>query len=319
MMTKRISAIFLALLMCVITLAFSVTNFSATENLKINDKVNAKVGDKVTYEFCVSDVPEKVEDIQMQVAYKSEYLKVDGDSVKYLEGGSSVYNTDLEDEVLFNSANGVQGWDMKDKTMILSLTFEVLKGGSTDITYYVQCFDYLSNSQNVDTLVFTTDFSVNGKTAEKNVTPKVNEDGNGGSFINFENGKGTKNGGNNPIGGQYGRYNTNNQSTENNGGEDANAVNNGGVVQTDANDNTIVNTTAAYQETTESTAMRTNSSGQNVTDSNGKEISYTDSDNFWRNLGIIAIVALIVIVIVIKVFVDMRKNKKRENNSINEK
>lgn len=56
---------------------------------------------------------------------------------------------------------------MKEKTMILSLTFEVLQGGSTDITYYVQCFDYQSNSQNVDTLQFTTDFLVNGKTAKR--------------------------------------------------------------------------------------------------------------------------------------------------------
>lgn len=60
--------------------------------------------------------------------------------------------------------------------------------------------------------------------------------------------------------------------------------------------------------------MRTNSSGQNVTDSNGKEVSYTDSDNFWRNLGIIGIVALIVIVIVIKVIVDKKKVKRRINS-----
>lgn len=311
-MTKRISAVFLALLMCILTLAFSVTSFSAAENLKLNGKVNAKVGDKVTYEFCVSEVPEKVEDIQMQVAYDSQYLKVDPDKVEYLDGGSSVYNTNLKNEVLFNSANGVQGWDMKEKTMILSLTFEVLQGGSTDITYYVQCFDYQSNSQNVDTLQFTTDFLVNGKTAKKNVVPKVNENGNGGIFINYENGKGTKNGGDNPIGGQYGRYNTNNQSTESNGDTAGDAVNNNANVQTDANGNTVVNTTTAYQATSESTAMRTNSSGQNVTDSNGKEVSYTDSDNFWRNLGIIGIVALIVIVIVIKVIVDKKKGKKEE-------
>lgn len=311
-MTKRISAVVLALLMCILTLAFSVTSFSAAENLKLNGKVNAKVGDKVTYEFCVSDVPEKTEDIQMQVAYDSQYLKVDPDKVEYLDGGSSVYNTNLKNEVLFNSANGVQGWDMKEKTMILSLTFEVLQGGSTDITYYVQCFDYQSNSQNVDTLQFTTDFLVNGKTAKKNVVPKVNENGNGGIFINYENGKGTKNGGDNPIGGQYGRYNTNNQSTESNGDTAGDAVNNNANVQTDANGNTVVNTTTAYQATSESTAMRTNSSGQNVTDSNGKEVSYTDSDNFWRNLGIIGIVALIVIVIVIKVIVDKKKGKKEE-------
>lgn len=164
--------------------------------------------------------------------------------------------------------------------MILSLTFEVLQGGSTDITYYVQCFDYQSNSQNVDTLQFTTDFLVNGKTAKKNVVPKVNENGNGGIFINYENGKGTKNGGDNPIGGQYGRYNTNNQTTDSNG----NVVQNNASVATDANGNTVENATTAYQATTESTAMRTNSSGQNVTDSNGKEVSYTDSDNFGETL-----------------------------------
>ena len=142
----------------------------------------------------------------------------------------------------------------------------------------------------------------------KNVVPKVNENGNGGIFINYENGKGTKNGGDNPIGGQYGRYNTNNQTTDSNG----NVVQNNASVATDANGNTVENATTAYQATTESTAMRTNSSGQNVTDSNGKEVSYTDSDNFWRNLGIIGIVALIVIVIVIKVIVDKKKGKKEE-------
>ena len=56
-MTKRISAVVLALLMCLLALVFSVTSFSAEENLKLNGEVNAKVGDKVTYEFCVSDVP----------------------------------------------------------------------------------------------------------------------------------------------------------------------------------------------------------------------------------------------------------------------
>lgn len=306
MIIKRISAVFLALLVCVVFLAFSMMSFSAEENLKINDKINAKVGDKVTYEFYVSDVPEKVEDIQMQVSYESEYLEIDGDDVKYLEGGSSVYNTDLENRMLFNSANGVQGWDFSEKTLILSLSFEVLKGGETNIEYYMQCMDYLSNSMNVDYYVFKTDFLVNGKAVEKNVTPKVDANASGGTFINFENGKGSDNGGEGPIGGQYGQYNTNAESNGDNGDGNQN------VVQTDANGNTIVNDGTQYQATTESTAIRTNSSGQNVTDSEGNEVTYTDSDDYWRNVGIVAIALCIVAIIVIKVIVDKKKGTKEE-------
>lgn len=331
-MKKRISSLLAALAVGVLTIACTFTTFSADDKLALNENVSAVKGDKVTYNIYISDVPEKVEDIQMEVYYDSKYLKPVDNSVKYPEGGSSVYNTKIADKVLFNSANGINGWDFSKRTLLMGVTFTVEEAGESSLSYYIQCMDYLSNSMPIDDYIITCDYLVNGKVAEKEAVPVVDENGEGGNFINFSNGKGEKNGGDNPVGGQYGGGGNdgNNANNGNNGNQGGNDSNNGGngnngnnnangnVQQGDNNQNgnnggNVVGQDATAQgETTESTAIRTNSSGAEITTPDGEKASYTDSDDMWRNIGIIVLALAIVGCIVVIVIIDKRKKAKKD-------
>ncbi|MGN1127204.1 MAG: hypothetical protein ACI4RI_07160 [Ruminococcus sp.] len=317
-MKKSVSLI-ISTVMVLMMIMTSVAGFSAADKLVINENVTASKGDTVTYSLYASSVPTEVEDLQMEIYYDSQYLKVVDDSVKYVDGGSSVYNTKIEDKILFNSANGVQGWDFSKKTLLFSVSFTVEQAGATDLTYYIQCMDYLENSQTVDEYVLTCDYLVNDKAVKKDIAPVVNGNGQGGNFVNYENGKGSKNGGNTPVGGAFGSNNggnavnngnaANNGNNANNGNDvnNGNAVNNGGE-----NGNNVAGQNATNGNgqvvTTETTVVKTNSSGVAVTTPDGEQSTWSDSKDMWRNIGIIALALAIVVCIVILVFVNKKKN-----------
>lgn len=287
----------LASIMAAVMVSFSVSGVSAADKLNINNKVEAAVGDTVKFSLYASDVPQKVEDIQLEVYYDSEVLEVVEDEIDYIQGGSPVYNINISDRVLFNSANGIDGWDMKNRTLLFEVGFKVLKGGETDLTYYIQCMDYLHNSQTVDKYVITCDYSVNGKVEKKKDVPIVEPEGMGGIFVNYKNGKGPLNGGDKVVGGNgYQGTSANNQNlspgNQNGIGSEVNLD--------DGNSGT----------TEETTIIKTNSSGVAVTTPEGEDATWSESNDFWRNAGIIALSAAIVLIIIIMVMISKKKKEE---------
>ena len=127
-----------ATIMAVAVAVLSVMTASADDTCLINGSIEAKVGDKVTYNLYISDVPEKVEDLQIEVDYNADCLEAIDDSVTYPDGGSSVYNTKIAGQVLFNSANGIEGWDFKEKTLLFGCSFKVKSAGESEISQYIQ-------------------------------------------------------------------------------------------------------------------------------------------------------------------------------------
>jgi hypothetical protein len=293
----------MAVIIVSVSTVFTFGTFSADEVLNVNGEAKAKVGDKVTYSLYLSEVPEKVEDAQLVVYYDSDYLTVDKDSINYVDGGSPVYNADVAGKVLFNCANGFSGWDFVDKTLLFEVGFTVKSAGDTDISYYIQCLDYLSNDENVDNYVITCDYKVNDEVAKEDAVPVVDENGSGGSFINYKNGKGAKNGGDQAVGGAE-------EVTEN------------AAVDTQSDDSDIGETVAGEEDaTTESTVLKTNSSGVGITTPDGEQTYWSDSKNFWRNVGIAVLIGVIVCAIIISVIISIRKkkaNKEKDNEVKNE-
>lgn len=290
---KKIISVSLAVFTVLLTMVVSAASFSAEESkLNINGVAEAKVGDKLTYTIYIADVPEKTEDIQMDIYYDSSKLSVDKDSISYIEGGSPVYNAEsIDGQILFNSANGLEGWDLKEKTKLFEVSFNVNEGGETDLSYYIECMDYLSNSTSIDEYTITCSYSVNDEVVADEV-PKVNENGSGGDFANYKNGKGVKNGGDEIVG-----------SASNGVQEAAAAETNGNA---DANDSQ-----------NETTVVLTNSSGEALTNPDGTPVTQTKSDATWRYIIISILAAAIICCIVIKVVLDKRKNQ--ENNVENAK
>lgn len=294
---KKLGSVLSAVLMTAVIMLTSVVSFSAADKLTINGSVEARKGDKVTYSLYISDVPELTEDVQLIIYYDSQILTVVDDSIKYPQGGSPIYNAGIDGQVLFNCANGLEGWDFKKRTLLFEVAFTVKQAGETDLSYYIQCLDYLSNSQPVDNYVLTCDYKVNDDAAENGAVPMLNTSGSGGSFINHENGKGEKNGGKGAVGP------ANQPVTE------AQANNNNGNVG-----NTVVAET--QEQTKETTVVKTNSSGVAVTDPDGNETYWSDSKDRWRNIGIAVLAAAVVCCIVIIVVLNKRKTaEKKDKNS----
>ena len=91
--------------------------------------------------------------------------------------------------------------DFSSKGTIISLDFEVLKGGESDITYFVTEMYTLDNSGDVPEIVplsaytFHQDITVNGNSVAENETPKLETDDDKftddqiSNFVNNEEGK----------------------------------------------------------------------------------------------------------------------------------
>jgi hypothetical protein len=290
---KKLFSVLVAVIMVSTSLLCSIGTFSADEVLNVNSEVTANVGDKVTYSLYLSEIPEKVEDAQLIIYYDADYLTVDKDSINYVDGGSPVYNADVSGEIRFNCANGFEGWDFVEKSLLFEVAFTVKSAGDTDLSYYIQCLDYLSNDENVDTYVITCDYKVNDEVAKADAVPVVNANGSGGSFVNYKNGKGAQNGGDVIVGGA--EVNTEAQVQNND------VVTGDNVVDGDSQD-----------ETTESTVIKTNSSGVAVTTPDGEQSYWSDSKNMWRNIGIAVLGAVIVCAIIISVVISKRKKKNND-------
>lgn len=179
--TKRILSIMAAVLILSVSCFSAVV--SADENtLTFNDGKTANVGDTIDYTFSVGDCPEPLVGIQMYIYYDPEYLQV-----------SEKYNTELTGSVVINpshiddngngqvivTASDIAGMDYTQKKTIIDVDFTVLKGGESNITYYITEM-YTSNDAMelvpLSNYTFTQDISVNGTAVSEGETPKLETD-----------------------------------------------------------------------------------------------------------------------------------------------
>lgn len=188
---KKISAVFAAFILIVISAASA---FAAELNI---NGASANVGDTVTYTLNLADVPSPVAGIQLSVYYDSEYLELDADKLSCAGFPGYLANTSVNGEVMMNATEGVEGYDFTEKTEIISLTFTVLKSGSTNITYYIydlyDIYEY-GPGDYLKTYTLTSDISVNGNPAVTDTAPILDperqESASSGDFVNNEEGVG---------------------------------------------------------------------------------------------------------------------------------
>lgn len=179
-----------------LVLTCTVSVFAA-ESLKINDKTDAAVGDTVNYTLNLSDCKDKLEGIQMYVTYDKNYLKIDGDSLKFDNLDSVISNTKLDGYMTFNWTNVQNLVSFSSKKALMSVNFEVLKSGSTDIKCFVKEM-YGDDMTYFKSYKMTTDISVNGTVTSKDQTPIITDDesfvnNHQGGFVNYEDGMGEEN------------------------------------------------------------------------------------------------------------------------------
>lgn len=191
---KKFSSFVFAMM---IALSCTATVFAADDELIINSDATVNVGDKITFSMYLSDCTEPVQGIQMYICYDKEFLTVDPDSMKYEKFDGVIQNPNLDNYVTFNWTNVIDLADFSKKAMLVSVDFEVIKGGETEISDFIQEL-YGSDMTYLKSYKLSYGISVNGKDVVSDKTPIVNADENiinnhQGAFINYEDGMGENN------------------------------------------------------------------------------------------------------------------------------
>lgn len=198
-MSKKVKNILSAVFILAVLMSASLTVSAAENELVINSDVKAQKGDKVTYSIYLADCNEDVLGVTMSIFYDDEYLKLDADSITYEKLDGVVQNPNLDGYFKFTWTNVNDVQDFSKKAMLVSADFEVLKEGSTELSYFIT--DLYSNVEKMETMksyTLTCDIAVNGEVVSKDKTPIVNEDVSKenklqGDFINYIDGMGEEN------------------------------------------------------------------------------------------------------------------------------
>lgn len=134
--TTKLSARILSTLLCAILL-FSISAISAfASDATVNGEI-VKAGDTYTYVLKLKNVPNNtVAGINVEVAYDSRYLDVIDDTASVPAFSDAVCNMDTEGYVYFNAANAMNGYEVKDDSVVFSVSFKVKDAlkGATEVT-----------------------------------------------------------------------------------------------------------------------------------------------------------------------------------------
>lgn len=194
---KTVSAVLMMALLVALTI---IPSFAAKDTLVVNsqDKLNIKKGDVVTYELDLGDCTEDVIGLQANLFYDSQYLKYVEDSLEFPSLKSVVSNPNLDNRITFNWTDITNTADFSKSKPFVKASFEVLKGGETEITYFISEL-YGEDMTYLKDFTFTYKLYVNDKRVVKDETPVLEQDKDNldlyqGSFTNYADGKGENNG-----------------------------------------------------------------------------------------------------------------------------
>lgn len=161
---KKFSKIFFSAMLVIILVCMSVLTSFAAETLVVNGK-EAPVGSTVTYTFSIGDAHQKICGIHLIVFFDQECLELTDVDASALEGGTIINDNKNNDGriIITNSfINGTEGLDCAEAKDIVTVTFKVIKDGTTDITYYVP-YLYDIDTVNIYDYTFTSSLTVDGQ------------------------------------------------------------------------------------------------------------------------------------------------------------
>lgn len=195
---KKFSKIILPLMLALVLVCMSAVTSFAAEVLTVNGK-EATVGSEVTYTFAIGNAQQKICGIHMVVFFDQDFLALKEVNTDNLGGGTIVNDNKGNNGriIVTNSfVNGTSGLDCTESTDIVKVTFEVIKEGTTEITYYMP-YLYDIDSVNIYDYTFTCDLAVDGEVVAEGEVPaledvaQLDNFGDAGDFANNEAGTGS--------------------------------------------------------------------------------------------------------------------------------
>lgn len=139
---------------------------------KVNGQA-VKAGDTVTYILRFSGLNKKVAGINMYVEYDAKHLSVMKETANLPVFTDAVCNTATAGKIYFNSANAVNGYEIDNEAIIISISFKIKDEAGTipDITSVVEEL-YDMDVNRVDSSSYQLDGSVIEGTLPDVVTPQ---------------------------------------------------------------------------------------------------------------------------------------------------
>ena len=197
---KKIAKVIISTVMCLLVILMSTVSCFAADTL-VNGKT-AKVGDKVTYTLNLSDLVYPLAGVQMYVYYDASKLKVVEGSLESETLKSAVTNEKFNEQgkMIFLWTEGVMGEKFEEPKQLLTVQFEVIGEGASDITYNIQeMYDIYydrGSGEYLQRYTLTNTVDINGTKVIENEPPILNENVSAdekGDFVNNKEGKGEKN------------------------------------------------------------------------------------------------------------------------------
>ncbi|HCA04414.1 MAG TPA: hypothetical protein DEO32_00800 [Ruminococcaceae bacterium] len=183
---------------CVILSLFAISGVCAhgADELTVNSKAKAKVGDRVKYVLYLADTEEEIEGFQMELNYDPEFLETDSEKINFPETDAVVKNI-VNGEVLMNWTNVFNKLNFSTKKEFFDIEFTVKKGGETEISKFVKEI-YGDDMTYLKSYTWTYDLKINDEPVIVNEPPVITSKdevvkANQGAYINFLDGKGEKN------------------------------------------------------------------------------------------------------------------------------
>lgn len=199
-MKKGLKIVF-AVLMTALVIALSVVSaFAAESDSSSKGRIKVKKGDKVKYVLKLGDCKDKIEGIQMYVFYDKSCLDVDEDSLDFPELKGVVKNANYPDGIAFNWTSVSDLADFSKRKRLMVVEFTAIRPADTDISYFIsELYKGDKEMTSIDKYTLLCSASVNGKKVIDNETPLLSKNTElnnkyQGSFVNYADGKGPKNG-----------------------------------------------------------------------------------------------------------------------------
>lgn len=150
-MKKLIGKFFAVIMTAMLVLSVCSMSAYADEKILVNGK-EVKPGDTVTFEYYVGGINDAVAAAGAFITYDPKCLKYVDDSIGFDVFNNAMFSVD-DGTIYYAAVNSLSGYDLKEKKLAVSLSFEVLNSakGSTSVKHsFDEFFTIKDESTDID-------------------------------------------------------------------------------------------------------------------------------------------------------------------------
>lgn len=190
MFTKSRKTTLISLVILVIlVMSMSACDYVKDEQKEVSSDTSVKTGSSVEYTLSIADSEQKITGAHIEFFFDPQVLQLKSVNTDNIPGSSLNENSNDNGRVTVVNGfiNGGSGVECREKTDLVTLTFDVIKDGDAQIEYYIPyIYDY--DMVNISNYTFTQKLSIDGEVVKDNVAPVLAGDETLGKYKDFDKG-----------------------------------------------------------------------------------------------------------------------------------